>query len=213
MVPSAHPPPPTLYLENVILHEYTRQKSLLHGDFFEQEEDEDVAESLGLLEVGNSDPQQTILFQLPSVLPSPAKEIKSEPLDRRRRLGVTQALEHQPALSLKDLPPGKVPQPLPSLVFSLEPGQNRAPKIEDNAGWVLRRHGIPAGFCSLVSAPWTGATLYRVNTPSSDRPYRRWLPSSDQNHGIRFLGMYGVPIHVTELSRIYGIRYGNMGYR
>jgi hypothetical protein len=74
----------------------------------DQEEEEDVAESLGLLDLGDSDPQQTILFQLPSVLPSPAKEIKSEPLDRRRRLGVTQTLEHQPALSLRDLPPGKV---------------------------------------------------------------------------------------------------------
>ena len=77
-----------------------------------QEDEEVVAETLGLLEVGDSDPQQTIMFQLPSVLPTPAKEIKSEPLDRRRRLGVTQAAQHQPALSLSELPPGKVPTPL-----------------------------------------------------------------------------------------------------
>lgn len=64
--------------------------------------------ALKLLALGNSDPQQSILFQLPSLLPSPAKEIKIEVPDRRRRLGVTPAKEHQPALSLGDLPPGKV---------------------------------------------------------------------------------------------------------
>ena len=74
----------------------------------QEEEEDDVAESLKLLGVGDSDPQQGILFQLPSLLPAPATGLNPEAADPRRRLAHTQAEEWLAALSMLDLPPGKV---------------------------------------------------------------------------------------------------------
>ena len=75
-----------------------------------------MAEALNLLSVEDAEPRQGMLFQLPSILPSPAKEIKTEPLDRRRKLGLDPPPEHQPALTFHTLPPGKVhPSDCPNL--------------------------------------------------------------------------------------------------
>lgn len=73
-----------------------------------QEEDFDVAEHFKLLSMTDTDPSKGILLQLPAMLPAPAKEIKIEPPDKRRKPGTDPPLEHRAALSLQNLPPGKV---------------------------------------------------------------------------------------------------------
>ena len=86
-----------------------------------QEEDFNVAEALNILSPEDTDPRQGMLFQLPSLLPSPAKEVKTEPLDRRRKLGLDPPPEHQPALTLQTLQPGKVhPWTHPSVKIQTE---------------------------------------------------------------------------------------------